>query len=119
MKTKKSRRIIYMPEFVFDLVVAQKKKQIDLKRKYGLSYNPNNLFVNNNLKFISLHQLRHSYASMCILNNSNISIKVVSEMLGHSNISITADTYMHVLDAKKKEAANSIDKLISNIVEKI
>ncbi len=37
-------------------------------------------------------------------------------MLGHSNTSITADTYMYVIDKKKKEAANSIDSVIKRAI---
>lgn len=37
-------------------------------------------------------------------------------MLGHSNTSITADTYMHVIDKKMKEAANSIDSVIKRAI---
>lgn len=65
------------------------------------------------LKDVSLHMLRHSFASMAILNDINI--KVVSEMLGHSNISITADTYMHVIDQKKKDAVTSLDAVIKSV----
>jgi integrase len=37
--------------------------------------------------------------------------KVVQERLGHSQISLTLDTYSHVLPTMQKEAANKLDKL--------
>jgi site-specific recombinase XerD len=43
---------------------------------------------------IQLHDLRHSYASAAL--EAGIKLKVVSERLGHSSISITGDIYSHV-----------------------
>jgi integrase len=37
--------------------------------------------------------------------------KVVQEMLGHATISMTMDTYSHVLPSMQKEAAGKIDRL--------
>jgi integrase len=37
--------------------------------------------------------------------------KVVQELLGHANISMTLDTYSHVLPNVKREAINTLDKL--------
>ena len=41
--------------------------------------------------------------------------KVVQERLGHSQISITMDTYSHVLPAMQEEAAMKIDELLMPI----
>ena len=38
--------------------------------------------------------------------------KVVSERLGHANISITLDTYTHVLPEQDAQAAVSVARLI-------
>ena len=43
---------------------------------------------------IRLHDLRHSYASAALEAGEHI--KVVSDRLGHSSISVTADIYSHV-----------------------
>ena len=37
--------------------------------------------------------LRHTFATLCVENNLNI--KVLSQILGHSNIQITLDRYTH------------------------
>lgn len=42
-----------------------------------------------------------------------VDLKVTSEMLGHSTISITADLYSHVLAKMQKSAANKIDVAFS------
>jgi len=45
-----------------------------------------------NLPEIRFHDLRHGHA--CFLNWGKL--KVISERLGHSTITLTADTYSHV-----------------------
>ncbi|WP_343231711.1 tyrosine-type recombinase/integrase [Tissierella simiarum] len=58
------------------------------------------------------HDLRHTNAPR--LMSIGISAKVVSERLDHSNISITLDTYFHVLQDAQKEAAEKIDNFFSS-----
>lgn len=45
------------------------------------------------LNSINFHMLRHTFATRCI--QSGVDVKSLSEILGHSNISITLDTYVH------------------------
>ena len=59
---------------------------------------------------IRLHDLRHSYATAAL--SAGIPAKVVSERLGHANVSITLDTYSHVLPALQEDAANAVATLI-------
>ena len=47
------------------------------------------------LPHFRFHDLRHTCATLLLTKNVNP--KVVSEMLGHSNIAITLDIYSHVL----------------------
>ncbi|HEY8308955.1 MAG TPA: tyrosine-type recombinase/integrase, partial [Gemmatimonadaceae bacterium] len=58
------------------------------------------------LRRITLHGLRHTCATLLLLHNINP--KVVSERLGHASISITLDTYSHVLPSMQKDAADAI-----------
>jgi hypothetical protein len=44
---------------------------------------------------IRLHDLRHTAASLAL--QADVPMKVVSELLGHSSLGITADTYTNVL----------------------
>jgi hypothetical protein len=55
---------------------------------------------------IRLHDLRHSVAS--ILLARGVHPKVVSEMLGHSTIALTLDTYSHVIPSLQQEAASVV-----------
>jgi integrase len=41
--------------------------------------------------------------------------KVVQERLGHSQISLTLDTYSHVLPNMQEEAAEKIDELLTPV----
>ncbi len=47
-------------------------------------------------------------------NAAGVNPKVVSERLGHSDVSITLGTYSHVLPDLQKEAAAKIDGLFGN-----
>lgn len=42
---------------------------------------------------INYHALRHTFATRCI--EAGVDVKSLSEMLGHSNVSITLNTYVH------------------------
>lgn len=56
-----------------------------------------------------IHTLRHTFASNCIIKG--IDIKVVSEILGHSSVSITYNIYVHIIDAQKQNAVDMLDDL--------
>jgi len=57
----------------------------------------------------SPHELRHSAASLLIAQG--VDLKVVSEVLGHSSIRITADVYGHLLDDAGVVAADAMSDL--------
>lgn len=59
---------------------------------------------------IRLHDLRHGAATLALA--SSVAMKVVQEMLGHSSITITADTYTSVLPQVARAAAQSAATLI-------
>jgi len=40
-------------------------------------------------------------------------IKVISDRLGHSTITLTADTYSHVGERLQREASNKLEKVFS------
>ena len=59
---------------------------------------------------MTLHQLRHCNATMLL--NSGFDLKVVSEHLGHCDISVTADIYADVLRSMKAKTAEQIELLL-------
>lgn len=54
---------------------------------------------------IRLHDVRHTHATALLL--AGVHPKVVQERLGHATISITLDTYSHVIPTMQKAAADS------------
>ena len=60
---------------------------------------------------ITLHGLRHSWASLALA--AGVNPKVVSERLGHTSVSFTLDVYSHVLPGLQQDAAEKVAALIS------
>lgn len=61
---------------------------------------------------VGLHTLRHSAASMML--SAGVPLKVVSELLGHSGISITADVYGHVSPDVSRSAVEALSAALSS-----
>ena len=121
-KTNKSIRTIPIPEPLVNKLKQYRLSQMDLKLKMGNLYNDNKLVFCNmfgkyldsenvlkrfkkmlnemDLQDMKFHDLRHTFATR--LFELGEEAKTVQELLGHSNISITLDTYTHVLDSMKK-----------------
>jgi integrase len=59
---------------------------------------------------IRLHDLRHTHATHAL--RAGVHPKIVSERLGHSTITITLDTYSHVLPSMQREAAEAVAALV-------
>ena len=60
---------------------------------------------------IRLHDLRHSCATLLLAQGVNP--RVVMETLGHSQVSLTLNTYSHVLPALQRDAAARMDEVLS------
>jgi integrase len=60
---------------------------------------------------IRIHDLRHTAATHLLTNG--VHPKVVQDLLGHSTIAITLDTYSHVLPVLSRETTTHMDKLLS------
>ena len=61
------------------------------------------------------HDLRHAFASFAL--RGGVSVKVVSEILGHSRTSITENLYMSVLPGLKEDAVSAVADAISRAFE--
>lgn len=130
-KTKAGKRPISLPPFLIDMLIEHKAKQEVQRKKVGEKwenmnlvfpdlhggyFNPrylektfNKIITDAGLPDIHFHDLRHSAAS--ILLSMGVNIKVIQELLGHSNISITLDTYSHLLPSMQDEAVNMWDQI--------
>ncbi len=109
-KTSYSYRTIPVPKAVLhileDYLLYRKtiaKKSINNlfinKKGYSMGFpyltNSWHRFINkNNLKYITIHGLRHSYCTMQINNNKYLNISTVSKLMGHADI-ITTLKYLH------------------------
>ena len=60
---------------------------------------------------IRFHDLRHTSATLLL--SAGVHPKVVQERLGHSQISVTLDTYSHVLPTLQREAAGKLDGILA------
>lgn len=62
------------------------------------------------IRVIRLHDARHGTAT--ILTAAGVAPRVVMEILGHSQISITMDVYTHVVQDTQREAISHMDRLL-------
>lgn len=62
-------------------------------------------------KIYGIHALRHTFATLLLTNN--VDIKTVSDLLGHSDVTITYNTYIHVIKEQKKKAISTIPTLLN------
>ncbi|MHB8827133.1 MAG: site-specific integrase [Acidimicrobiales bacterium] len=127
-KTLKSRRAVNLPEPVVELLARhrdqQEKQRVDLGAAWvetefvftssiGTPIDPRNLYrdfqkvcESAGLSYWHPHELRHSAASLMLANG--VKLQVVSQVLGHSSIRMTADVYGHILDPDREQAAKAM-----------
>lgn len=84
----------------------------------GKPYNPRTIqrwwerFIKrHNLKYINIHALRHTSATLLI--NQGVHAKIISERLGHSDIKTTMNIYGHALRQADEIAAKKLDEALS------
>ena len=68
------------------------------------------LLKKENLPDIRLYDLRHTCATLLLAAGENP--KVVSKRLGHASITLTLDTYSHVLPDMQKQATDKLEKML-------
>ena len=93
-----------------------KERDVVFSNKYGgymyvsvLSHNFKRLLQRAKLPNIRFHDLRHTTASL--LAKLKVHPKIVQEVLGHSNISMTLDIYSHMFPSEHEEAMSKMDDL--------
>jgi integrase len=69
------------------------------------------LLKRTDLPRIRFHDLRHTCATLLLSKGTHP--KIVQEMLGHANISMTMDTYSHVLPDMQEKAVSAMDDALS------
>ncbi len=128
-KTEKSNRDILLP----DIILLKLDEWKSIQSDFLISDSDDFVFLQQSGKLLSaatlnkkfkqflsdaglpdvrFHDLRHSFASYLVSNN--VPITVVSQMLGHSKTSTTADIYLHVDVTQQKRAID----VLNNMAEK-
>ena len=59
---------------------------------------------------VRFHDLRHTCATLLL--TKGVHPKIVSEMLGHSSVAITLDTYSHVIPELGEAAARAMEDML-------
>lgn len=131
-KTAKSRRDIDLDDGILAVLRAYKLRQLERRLELGPRWqdydlvfpsnvgtatNPDNCDSDFNrlvklagVKRIRIHDTRHSYATLAIL--SGIPINVVSQSMGHGDVSTTLRTYAHVMPEQRRELARKMGSLL-------
>lgn len=68
------------------------------------------LLVEAGMPRMRFHDLRHSCASLLLAEG--VALRVIQDVLGHSTYQLTANTYSHVADALKRDAADAMTRAL-------
>ena len=134
-KTEAGERMVTISQTVLALLKKYKKEQAENKLKFGSAWKnepyiflhedgsamyPNrpyrwftDFLKRHNLPKITFHQIRHTNASLLISTGEDV--VTVSGRLGHSDKSITLNTYSHIIKSKEAQVANKMDQFYSSI----
>jgi integrase len=132
-KTERSRRTLPLPETICAALRAHRVRQLEEKmlagehwQETGLAFttsigtplDPRNvvrrfhgLLKKAGLPRLRFHDLRHSCASLLLAQG--VELRAIMDILGHSQISITADLYTHVMPAMKRDAADLMNAILA------
>ncbi len=134
MKNKSSRRTLPLPDPVVEMLQVQKEHREVYRKMFQGSYNTQymdyvcvnqlgellrpsyvtdhfrELLEKYGLRHIRFHDLRHTFASLLI--NQDVPLINVSNFLGHSDLSTTANIYAHLDKASKQASADVISDIL-------
>ena len=133
VKTEKSRRTVVLPDFVVDALRDHKGRRPQDQLLAGGRWHENPLVFYSTigtpidaaelrrhfagilrragLRSMRFHDLRHSAATLMMAQG--VPARVVMETLGHSTITLTMNTYSHVLPTLQEDAAAAMDRVFS------
>lgn len=109
-KTKSSSRDIPISAKLMKALISLYEKR---KSEYVISDKPSfvsprtyeyrfhRVLERYHIKSVNYHALRHTFATRCI--ECGVDVKTLSEILGHSNVAITLNTYVHSSMDRKRE----------------
>lgn len=110
-KSKNSYRTVPIPKELADVLQEYKKREPENVDGF-LFHNMSNSKIYNHIqrveKGVSIHSLRHTYATNLLANG--IDIKTVAALLGDT-VETVLKTYVHYNDDMREKAAEMIDKI--------
>lgn len=127
-KTQKGNRLIKLPEAARQALVDHRQRMLAegiasewvfcdrdggplrAGNVHRRSFKP--LLKKAGVPEIRFHDLRHTAATLMLL--AGVHPKVVQEILGHAQISVTLDTYSHVLPSMQDEAASAMNAILTD-----
>lgn len=132
-KTDRSRRTIALPPTATAALRAHRTRQMRERLLAGMHWRETGLVFTSRIgtpleprnvfrdfkrvlakaglpSSIRFHDLRHSCASLLLAQGANL--RVIMELLGHSQISITANTYAHVVPELMRDAAHRMEAVL-------
>jgi len=130
LKTSSGQRDIPMTKTAYDLLMAMKCQQAAKKNRVIQFEFADHVFLNRNgrllpnsnydrylekicdkagIERISMHTLRHTFATRCI--ESGMKPKTLQKILGHANISMTMDLYVHVTEEEKEKEMRKFEQM--------
>lgn len=135
----KKKRVVTIPEYCIELLRQLHIEQTEKRFRLGTAWNgtaDNYVFIKNDgsvmhpntpteqfndflkrheLKHIKFHALRHTSATLSLLNGANI--KQVAARLGHSQLS-TTNRYLHAIQEADRTIADSLGNTITSLKQK-
>lgn len=136
-KTIRSRRTLQIPQFVLDVLQQHRANQLLEKAQAGESWREHglvfassvgtpvparnllrlwyNLLKKAGLPKRPFHQLRHTAASYLLAMGCDL--RTVQQVLGHSQVGLTANLYTHVMPTLLEDAAQKMDALLRRLLE--
>jgi integrase len=132
-KTKASRRILVLGEAAQAVLRRHKAAQAEARLKAGRKWHDLDFIFTTNigtpldsvnvtkalqrslvaagLPKLRFHDLRHTYATLAL--EAGVDLAVVSKSLGHSNVSTTADVYLHWTKRSAEQTAAVMDRMLA------
>ncbi|WP_116051240.1 tyrosine-type recombinase/integrase [Amycolatopsis palatopharyngis] len=131
-KSEASGRIVALDEATTAVLRRQKRRQNELRTAAGTAWVEHELVCTEadgsplhpakltdafhaiadaaELPPVRLHDLRHGAATVMLAAGADL--KLVQELLGHSTIAVTADTYTHVLPELARDTAEAAAAIV-------